>query len=242
MNIALVTALLGFFALSVPVAVSIGLAAITGILWAGKPSMLVVPQKIFTSLDSFPLLAVPFFILAGQLMSRGGVSRRLVDFAKSLVGGMQGGLASTCVVTCMIFAAISMIQRKAQPKTGASASSRLVFIGLLVGLVTGFLGAGGGFLIVPALLFYGRLDLKYAIATSVFIITTNSLIGFIGDLVNNVQFDKMLLVKVSSMAIVGMFLGIAMSRKIDGKKLKPLFGWFVLTMGLFIIAKEIFHF
>ena len=141
----------------------------------------------------------------------------------------------------MILAAFSMIQKKAQPKTGEPSAVRLIFIGLLVGLVTGFLGAGGGFLIVPALLFYGRLNLKYAIATSVFIITTNSLIGFIGDLVNNVQFDKMLLVKVSSMAIAGMFLGIAMSSKIDGKKLKPLFGWFVLCMGAFIIFKELFH-
>ncbi|MEI4487465.1 TRAP transporter large permease [Frigidibacter sp. MR17.14] len=107
MNGVLVTALIGFFALSVPVAVSIGLASVVGIWITGRPAMLVVPQKIFTSLDSFPLLAVPFFILAGQLMTHGGVSRRLVDFAKSLVGGMQGGLASTCVVTCMIFAAIS---------------------------------------------------------------------------------------------------------------------------------------
>ncbi|WP_207471152.1 TRAP transporter large permease [Paracoccus fontiphilus] len=107
MNAALVAALLALFVLSVPVAVSIGLASIFGITFFSNLPLLVVPQKIFTSLDSFPLLAVPFFILAGNLMTHGGVSRRLVDFAKSLVGGMQGGLASSCVVTCMIFAAIS---------------------------------------------------------------------------------------------------------------------------------------
>ncbi|MAU94349.1 MAG: C4-dicarboxylate ABC transporter permease [Fulvimarina sp.] len=107
MNAALVTALLVLFTLSVPVAVAIGLAAVFGVYFFSPLPLLVVPQKIFTSLDSFPLLAIPFFILAGNLMTQGGVSRRLVDFAKSMVGGVQGGLASTCVLTCMIFAAIS---------------------------------------------------------------------------------------------------------------------------------------
>ncbi|WBU59902.1 TRAP transporter large permease [Paracoccus albus] len=107
MNAALAVSLVVLFVLSVPVAVAIGLSAIFGITFFSTMPLLVVPQKIFTSLDSFPLLAVPFFILAGNLMSRGGVSTRLVDFAKSIIGGMQGGLASTCVVTCMIFAAIS---------------------------------------------------------------------------------------------------------------------------------------
>ena len=141
----------------------------------------------------------------------------------------------------MIIAALSMVQKKSVPKTGSASSLRLIFIGLAVGLVTGFLGAGGGFLIVPALLFYARLNLKNAIATSVFIITVNSLIGFLGDLINKVQFDKMLLAEVSTMAIAGMFAGLALSKKIDGKKLKPVFGWFVLTMGVFIILKEVFH-
>jgi C4-dicarboxylate transporter, DctM subunit len=107
MNAALVFSLIFLFALSVPVAVSIMLAAIFGITFFSNLPLLVVPQKIFTSLDSFPLMAVPFFILAGGLMTHGGVSRRLVDFAKAMVGGVQGGLASSCVVTCMIFAAIS---------------------------------------------------------------------------------------------------------------------------------------
>lgn len=132
-----------------------------------------------------------------------------------------------------------MMKKRDEVTPGKSSILRLAITGTLVGLVTGFLGAGGGFLIVPALLFYGRLPLKYAIATSVFIITTNSLIGFLGDLINGVQFDKMLLAKVSTMAITGMFIGMAIGKKIDGKKLKPIFGWFVLLMGLFIILKEI---
>lgn len=107
MNSALALSLVFFFALTVPVAVSIALASIFGITFFSNLPLLVVPQKMFTGLDSFPLMAVPFFILAGNLMTKGGVSHRLVDFAKSIVGGTQGGLASTCVIACMVFAAIS---------------------------------------------------------------------------------------------------------------------------------------
>ena len=107
MNAALAISLIVLFALSVPVAIAILLASIFGIAAFSNLPLMVVPQKMFTGLDSFPLMAVPFFILAGNLMTRGGISHRLVDFAKSMVGGMQGGLASTTVLACMIFAAIS---------------------------------------------------------------------------------------------------------------------------------------
>ena len=96
-----------FFVLSLPIAVSIGLASVTGIQLFGGVPMLVVPKEIYSAIDKFPLVAIPFFILAGNIMEVGGISSRLVNFAKSIVGGMQGGLAMTCVITCMIFAAVS---------------------------------------------------------------------------------------------------------------------------------------
>jgi tripartite ATP-independent transporter DctM subunit len=99
--------MLALFALSVPVAVAIGLAAIAGLKLHTNFPLIVAAQQIFVALDRFPLAAIPFFILAGNLMDVGGISRRLVEFAKSLVGGVQGGLGATCVLTCMIFAAIS---------------------------------------------------------------------------------------------------------------------------------------
>ena len=101
----LITMVLGF-ALSVSVAVSIGLASIVGIQ-VNNAHMLISAKEIFNSINKFPLAAVPFFILAGNLMETGGISRRLVEFAKSIVGGVQGGLPMTCVLTCMIFAAVS---------------------------------------------------------------------------------------------------------------------------------------
>lgn len=93
--------------LAVPVAVSVGLAAIAGMTLHTPLPLILIAQQAFAALDKFPLAAVPFFILAGNLMGEGGISARLVDFAKCLVGGVQGGLACTCILTCMIFAAVS---------------------------------------------------------------------------------------------------------------------------------------
>ena len=102
----MITTMVLCFALSVSVAVSIGLSAILGIQ-ASNANMLISVKEMFSSINKFPLAAIPFFILAGNLMETGGISRRLVEFAKSLVGGVQGGLPMTCVLTCMIFAAVS---------------------------------------------------------------------------------------------------------------------------------------
>lgn len=94
------------FALTISVAVSIGLSAMLGIQ-VSNAHMLISVKEMFNSINKFPLAAIPFFILAGNLMETGGISRRLVEFAKSIVGGVQGGLPMTCVLTCMIFAAVS---------------------------------------------------------------------------------------------------------------------------------------
>jgi C4-dicarboxylate transporter DctM subunit len=107
MSTSILITMLVLFALSVPIAVSIGLASVVGIAGFTNLPLLLVAQQLFVSLDRYPLAAIPFFILAGNLMEVGGISSRLVEFAKSIVGGIQGGLACTCVLTCMIFAAVS---------------------------------------------------------------------------------------------------------------------------------------
>jgi len=106
MSIVMVCTMVLCFALTVSVAVSIGLASVVGIQ-ASNANMLISVKEMFSSINKFPLAAIPFFILAGNLMETGGISRRLVEFAKSIVGGVQGGLPMTCVLTCMIFAAVS---------------------------------------------------------------------------------------------------------------------------------------
>ncbi len=93
--------------LSVPIGITMGVSALFALIADGRIPLIVIIQKLFTGMDSLPLLAVPFFMLAGQLMESGGISNRLVRFAKSLVGHLRGGLAMVTVVSSMIFAGIS---------------------------------------------------------------------------------------------------------------------------------------
>jgi len=102
----MLVSMLIFLGLSLPVAVVVGISSFAGVLYDGM-TWLVIAQQLYAALDKYPLVAVPFFILAGNLMEAGGISDRMVDFAKSVVGGMQGGLAVSCVLTCMIFAAVA---------------------------------------------------------------------------------------------------------------------------------------
>ncbi|KAB7707168.1 TRAP transporter large permease subunit [Bacillus aerolatus] len=103
----LLICLFALLALSVPIAVAIGLSSVIAIIFAGNIPLDVLAQKTFTSIDSFPLMAIPFFILAGTLMEKGGIAKRLIRFSNSLVGSLTGGLGMVVVVTSMFFAAIS---------------------------------------------------------------------------------------------------------------------------------------
>ncbi|KVV14891.1 sulfite exporter TauE/SafE family protein [Flavobacterium sp. TAB 87] len=141
----------------------------------------------------------------------------------------------------MILASISMIKKRPEKDSFTETNfTQLAIIGFVVGIVTGFLGAGGGFLIIPALLFFANLPMKQAVGTSLLIISINSIIGFAGDVYISTPIDYKFLITISIMAFIGMLIGTQLSKKIDGSKLKPLFGWFVLVMGIYIIVKELF--
>jgi C4-dicarboxylate transporter DctM subunit len=107
MGIIMFACLIIFFALGVPIAISMGLAAAVAIIWDGGTPLIVLVQRSFTSIDSFPIMSIPFFVLAGVLMEFGGISKRLVAFANALTGHFSGGLGIVTVVTSMFFAAIS---------------------------------------------------------------------------------------------------------------------------------------
>lgn len=107
MLLTMILVLVSLMALSVPVAVAIGLAGLVGVTLFSSLPLIVLPQQAYIALDKFPLAAVPFFILAGNLMAAGGISRRLVDLVESVIGDTRGGLPATCIVVCMIFAAVS---------------------------------------------------------------------------------------------------------------------------------------
>lgn len=118
----LVTALLFLFAVSVPIAISLGTASAIAIYFASDMPIVAIIQRLFSSMDLFPLMAIPFFILAGSLMESGGISKRLINFASALVGQLQGGLAAVAVVTSLFFAAIS----GSSPATVAAIGSILI--------------------------------------------------------------------------------------------------------------------
>ncbi len=145
----------------------------------------------------------------------------------------------------MIAASFSMI-RKGKPAAIKDADKPytppyllIAVEGLVVGALTGFVGAGGGFLIIPALVVFARLDMKVAVGTSLLIIGTKSLLGFIPDAVGGKQIiDWALLLGLTAMAVIGIFIGSYLSRFVSGDKLKPAFGYFVLLMGIYILLKE----
>lgn len=143
----------------------------------------------------------------------------------------------------MIGASIFMIiDKKYKTKTKIKNCTlcyfKIVLEGLVVGILTGLVGAGGGFLIIPALVIFAKLPMKVAVGTSLLIISNKSIIGFIGDLQNNIDIDWKLLSIFTLISFVGIFIGFYLSKFISGSKLKKSFGYFVLTMAIIIIYKE----
>lgn len=142
----------------------------------------------------------------------------------------------------MLLAAISMIRNKRKEtdeETVIIYNYPLIVIeGLVVGAITGIVGAGGGFLIIPALVLFAKLPMKKAVATSLLIIAIKSLIGFLGD-VQNLDIDWAFLLSFTAISVAGIFIGIWLNKFINGKKLKKAFGWFVLAMAIYIIYKEL---
>ena len=142
----------------------------------------------------------------------------------------------------MLLASVSMIRNKRKENDEEAEITYnyplIIIEGLVVGTITGIVGAGGGFLIIPALVLLAKLPMKKAVATSLFIIAIKSLIGFMGD-VQNLNIDWTFLLSFTALSIVGIFIGIWLNKFIDGKKLKKGFGWFVLVMGIYIIYKEL---
>jgi uncharacterized protein len=144
----------------------------------------------------------------------------------------------------MLMASFAMIKDgkrnvNADTNTSSADTAKLLLFGVLVGLTTGFLGAGGGFLIIPSLVLILKTPMKKAVGTSLLIIALNSLIGFTGDL-NHIKFDWKFLIIITAIAVAGIFIGGALAKKIESHKLKKGFGWFVLVMGIYIIIKELF--
>lgn len=172
----------------------------------------------------------------------------IVPLIPEILFSIGGYHISSALVTMVFFgmlmlvASIGMIRSKQIEEQEKECKDcikffKLLAYGIVIGLVTGFLGAGGGFLLIPALVFLLKLPMKKAIGTSLLIISLNSLIGFVGDL-GHFHIQWKFLLGVTSAAIAGLFIGSLISKKIPGEKLKKGFGWFVLVMGIYIMLKE----
>lgn len=190
------------------------------------------------------IFAVPSFI--GVYLTRAYVVPNLPDpvFTLGSIAVSKPLLIMLVFAVLMVVASISMIRTKkssAQAKE-LSPSKRILLIsleGLVVGGITGFVGAGGGFLIIPALVLLVGMPMKIAVGTSLFIIAAKSLIGFIGDVQTQAAIDWRLLLTISGIAIVGLFIGMALSKKASEKALKKGFGYFVLIMGTLILFDQL---
>ncbi len=191
------------------------------------------------------IFAVPSFI--GVYVTRAYVVPQLPDpvfnFANFSVS--KPLLIMLVFAVLMVVASLSMIKSKKNNSVSTKTLSPLqkfLFIsgeGLIVGGITGFVGAGGGFLIIPALVLLIGMPMKMAVGTSLFIIAAKSLIGFIGDIQHQAFIDWKFLFTISGIAIFGLFIGIFLSKKVSEKALKKGFGYFVLIMGIFILYDQL---
>ena len=175
----------------------------------------------------------------------------LLPFIPDTIFSIRGFTVSHSLLTMVLFAVLMLMAANAMIRNGNNPRNKkrgdqpkanfpkLLSYGVVVGLATGLLGAGGGFLLIPTLVLFVGLPMKEAVGTSLLIIALNSLIGFMGD-VDHFIIDWPFLATITTIAIAGIFMGTFLSKTINGEKLKKAFGWFVLTMGISILIKELF--
>ncbi|SEQ87675.1 hypothetical protein SAMN05421824_2576 [Hyunsoonleella jejuensis] len=209
----------------------------------GTSSMVGTYQKYKKGLVDFKTgLAFSFPSFVAVYLSRRYLVPGIPDTLFSI-----GSFSLTKAMGIMIFFAIIMIvasysmikNRRENLETSQSQPYYKTFVqGLIIGTVTGLIGAGGGFLYVPALVLWANIPMKKAVGTSLIIVTINSLIGFLGD-VQTLDIEWRFLLIFTGISILGIVLGVFLSKFISGKKLKKSFGYFILIMATYIIYKEL---
>lgn len=215
----------------------VGVTSVIGSISYSRHSLVDVRTAIIFGLPSI----VAVFLTRAYLVP--AIPQEVLRLGDLIIN--RGMMLMLLFAILMLVASIGMIRPTTKsPKSPQSALTHrkypyiLILIeGLVVGSLTGLVGAGGGFLIIPALVILGRLPMKQAIGTSLVIISAKSLLGFLGESGLR-DLDWGFLLSVTAFAILGIFLGMKLSHRIDGARLKPAFGWFVFVMGIYIILKE----
>jgi uncharacterized protein len=140
----------------------------------------------------------------------------------------------------LLMAGIGMLRSQPKPPTNEPPHlGRLTALGAAIGIISGFLGVGGGFLMTPALVLWAGLDMKKAVGTSLFLISTNGLAGVASDLTTSVSYEWSFLLTFTGLTTAGILVGTALSKRIDGQRLKKAFGWFVVVLGLAVLIREL---
>jgi hypothetical protein len=152
----------------------------------------------------------------------------------------KGPLTLVLFAILMVIASIGILNPQKIKRPVLPKAQGLILLGVLVGIISGLLGAGGGFVIIPALIFYASLDIKTAVGSSLLIIALNSLVGFTGDLVHH-TFDWTKLLSIAALGISGTFIGNWLSERLPASGIKKIFGLFILLTGLFILGIELLN-
>lgn len=241
-----------------------GLALIIGLslgLLGGGGSILTVPLLVYVlGTEPHQAIAVSLFVVGltsgigalqhakkgnvkggvGMLFAVGGM---VGAFLGGILGGfIPGGVLLILFALMMLATSIAMLRKKSEeeehPKTVLGSKWFILFEGLLVGVFTGMVGAGGGFLVVPALVLFAGLPVRHAVGTSLMVISLKSFTGLLGYL-NTVDIDWMVAGVIAAGAVLGSFPGTYLAHRVTPDKLRKGFAWFVLAMGIFVLVKEL---
>jgi uncharacterized protein len=172
--------------------------------------------------------------IAAMVAAYGGA--RLAHF-------VSGNVLLVVFAVLMVVSATTMLTRRTVPTSNTTTNvglGRAIAIGAAIGTISGFVGAGGGFLLVPALAIFGRLAMREAIGTSLFIITLQSFAGFVGHL-GDVRPDPTLMLLVTSASVAGSFVGASLNRRVRPDLLRQIFAWLVIVMGVGTLAGALAH-
>ncbi|MCK6606042.1 MAG: sulfite exporter TauE/SafE family protein [Ignavibacteriaceae bacterium] len=206
---------------------------------AGSAGFLKEKKINYRAVLIFSLISIPFVWLTRQYFIY-LIPEKVFEIQGMMVG--RNLIIMTIFGVAMIAASVSMIKGSAPDESlqnEAVPYLKLVVTAVILGLFTGIVGAGGGFMIVPALVLILKIPVKDAIGTSLLIIAVNTLIGFTGN-IGKVEIDWAFLIPFALVMIAGTVPGIYLNKKIPAKKIKPVFGWFLLAMGVYTLVKEIF--
>lgn len=214
--------------------VIVGISAMVGSVDYFRKGLVDVRKGLFFSFPAFVMVFVmrkfvlpslPEVVYSGESFTVSKDLLIMVVFALLMIGASYSMIASR--------------KRAIELTQSDNVNYWLIFFeGLIVGALTGFVGAGGGFMIIPALVLFAKLPMKKAVGTSLVIITINSAFGAFGDFIAGVEMDWVFLAKFVGLTVIGVLAGTRLTKSLDGERLKPIFGWFVLAMGIWILVKE----